>query len=142
MIYVTKRCGNCGETIVPRHIESWSHITKIGIPFTECPYCGSINVDKHIKEYTMLNAFDYVSMCVPSIFSGFFWGMLLTFIYIEIFQDNFSQIIAWTIFEQTMLITTIIGIKRDIKEITEKIEESKERLENIEYKTEIEKLIK
>ncbi len=141
-VYVTKKCGECGAIIEGRHSDAWNHITKIGVPFTKCPHCGCMNVDKHIKEYNMLNTLDYISMCKPSIYGGFGWGMILTFIYVGISQNNFSVPVAWTILILTTIIVSIIGIKRDLKEINEEIEKSKKRLEDKEYKIAIAKLIR
>ena len=144
-VYVTKRCGECGRVIDGRHNDPFHNITKIGIPFRECPHCGCVNVENHVKEYNMLNSLDYVSMCMPSVYGGFGFGLLATFIYMMVAQNTdltYSNFVAWLIFIVLGIITMIIGIKRDLKNIEVEIKKSKKRLENKEYRLAIAKLIR
>lgn len=144
-VYVTKKCGECGKVIENRHNDPFHNITKIGVPFRECPHCGCVNVEKHVKEYNMLNSLDYVSMCMPSVYGGFGFGLIAVFVYMAVVQNTdltYSNFVACLLFIGFGIITMIIGIKRELKNIEAEIKRSKKRLENKEYRLAIAKLIR
>ena len=125
-------------------IDPLSSDTKIGIPFSKCPFCGNINVDEHIKEYNMLSTLDYVSFCLPSIFGSFGGSIILTTItygILQILNFHISNGIIIFIFFLFFGICLIFMLKKDIKTIKIEIEKSKERLKDKNYNQAILNLI-
>ncbi len=134
--YVKINCGNCGKKIQGWHQDPWHRTTKIGVPFSKCPFCGCVNVNEHIKEYNMLNTFDYINMCLPSIFGSFGCSIILTTIMYGIFQIlNFriSNGIIIFIFFLFFGVSLFFMLKKDIEIIKTEIEKSKERLKDKNY---------
>lgn len=132
--YVKISCPKCNYVIHPWHLNNSYGMVDIGIPFEECPNCGSLLTKKNIKEVSMLNVFDYIRM--------WFWNVLfgviscaigtgiLGIIILEIFNINdleepFVFIIFFVLF--------FLFLRGCYKTQQKQIYDSKKRLENLEY---------
>ncbi len=137
--YVKKFCGKCGKAIEGWHNDPFSKATKIGCPLIKCPHCGYINIDKYVKEYTMLSGYDYFKMYVPNIWGSIGISIILTAIIILIFKIENTTIFLAS-FTLLFILCLIYGINKEYKNIQKEINLSKERLKDEKYKKLIDKI--
>ena len=77
MKLVKKTCPNCGYIIQNYTKDNTHGMIGIGIPYTSCPSCKTILIEKNIKEKNMLTTFDYIRMWFWNIFTALIFRSLL-----------------------------------------------------------------
>lgn len=139
--YVKKICPNCDYVIQNYTLDNTYGMVDIGIPFEICPKCQTLLLKKNIKEFNMLTKFDYVRMWFWNILSSLLLSGIIsgaiTALILKIFNSNngYYFFIFWT----TIF---VYFIKNYYTTQKKQIKESKERLQNAEYKKLIEQIRK
>lgn len=143
MKLVKKTCPNCGYIIQNYTRDNTYGMVNIGIPYTECPECNSILINKNIKEANMLTTFDYIRICFWDILGSLILSLLpLPFVGV-IFNSIFSGIKNVEIILIVAYILTLsFCLSRCYKNLKDKLIESEDRLKDEQYKKITEKIKK
>lgn len=143
MVYVTKKCPDCGYLIQNHKVDTAGSSLDIGYPFEQCPNCKKYMVNPKRKEVNMLTTTDWLVMISKEIIIGImlaaFVGIIATFLIGKIFNFSDEQMqTSWIIF---IIMISIIYYKNSFIGFKNKINESKERLKNKKYAKLVDEII-
>lgn len=144
MVYITKKCTNCGYVIQNHEVDTNGSSLDIGYPFEECPNCKKYLVNPKRKEINMLTTKDWIVIIFRNAISGLMLcgiiGVLLALLSSKLFNLTDDQsITTWIILT---VIICILYFKKIIDSYKIKIHESNERLKDKKYAKLINDIIK